>query len=83
MAWDKKNDGSKLNNLFAKRKNQGGLDFRRRDRDYIEAARANHFPTVNSKSFVSIYKIKAAKIDVEHKLKGVKRANSKVVLLPF
>ena len=40
MAWDKKNDGSKLNNLFTKRKNQGELDFRRRDRYYIEAARA-------------------------------------------
>ena len=40
MAWDKKNDGSKLNNLFAKRKNQGELDLRRRNRYYIEAARA-------------------------------------------
>jgi len=79
MAWDKKNDGSKLNNLFTKRKNQGGLDYRRRDRDYIEAARAKHFPTVNSKNFVPIYNRKAAKIDVENKLKGVRKVNSKLV----
>ena len=79
MAWDKKNDGSKLNNLFTKRKNQGGLDYRRRDRDYIEASRVKHFPTVNRKNFVSIYNRKSAKIDVEHKLKGVRKVNSKLV----
>ena len=81
MIWDKKNDGSKLNNLFAKRKNREGLDWRRRDRNYIEAARAKNFPTVNTKKFVPIYNRKGAKIDVEHKLKGASKTNSKVVFL--
>ena len=83
MVWDKKNDRAKLNNLFAKRKYQGGLDFRRKDRDYIEAARAKHFPTVNSKNFVPIYNRKASKIDVEHMLKGVRNITSKLVYYSF
>ena len=64
---------------FTERKNRKRLDRRRRDRDYNEVARAKHFPTVLNKNFVPIYNRKAAKIDVENKLKGVRKVNSKLV----
>jgi len=35
-TWDKKTDGSKLTSLFELIKSKGGLDCKRRDKDYIE-----------------------------------------------
>lgn len=83
MAWDKKSDRSKLNSLLTKKKNRGGLNRRRRDRDYNEAAREIHFPTVLSKNFVLIYSKRAENIDVDEKLKGIRTINNKSFLLPF
>ena len=70
--------------LFTRKKeNRGGLNRRRRDRDYNEAARENHFPTVLSKNFVLIYSKRAENIDVDEKLKGIRTINNKSFLLPF
>ena len=44
VVLNKKNDGAKLFDLFKKRDDRGGLDVRRRYKDYIEGARVKYFP---------------------------------------
>ena len=84
VAWDKKNDGAKLFDLFNKREDRGGLDFRRRDKKYIEAARAKHFPKMKWKYFAIIYNKKASKVDIDEKLKASRARKGKLFCLcPF
>ena len=84
VAWDKKNDGAKLFNLFKKRDDRGGLDFRRRDKEYIEAARVKHFPKMKSKNFAITYNKKPSKVDIDEKLKASRARKDKLFCLcPF
>ena len=81
VAWDKKNDGAKLFELFSKREDRGGLDFRRRDKVYIEASRANHFPRMKWKNFTIIYNKKVSKVKIDEKLKASRARKGKLLCL--
>ena len=70
-AWDKKTDGTKLTGLFVQKRSRGGLDCNRRDKEYIEKIRKNHFPLVPSPNFATIYKRKTSNVVNDTKLKGV------------
>ena len=71
-TWDKKTDGSKLSSVFELKRSRGGLDYNRRDKDYIEATRKKHFPLVPSPNFATIFKRKANNVSTDKKLKGVR-----------
>ena len=71
-TWDKKTDGSKLSSLFELKRSRGGLDYNRRDKDYIEAIRKKYFPLVPSPNFATIFKRKANNVSTDKKLKGVR-----------
>ena len=70
VAWDKTNNGAKLFELFTKKEDRGGLDFRRNETEYIEATRAKHFPRMKWKNFAIIYNKKVSKVDIDEKLKA-------------
>ena len=67
--------------LFSKRTDREGLDHRRRDKDYIEAARVRHFPRMKSKNFAIIYNKKASKVDIDEKLKASRARKSELFCL--
>ena len=81
VKWDKKNDNAKLFDLFSKREDRNGLDYRRRDKEYIEAARAKHFPKMKTKNFSVIYNSKASKVDTDEKLKNSRARKGKLCCL--
>ena len=81
VKWDKKNDNAKLFDLFSRRGDRDGLDYRRRDKEYIEAARAKHFPKMKSKNFSVIYNSKASKVDIDEKLKNSRARKGKLCCL--
>ena len=81
VKWDKKNDNAKLFDLFSKREDRGGLDYRKRNKEYIEAARAAHFPKMKSKNFSVIYNTKASKVDIDEKLKNSRARKGKLCCL--
>ena len=81
VKWDKKNDNAKLFDLFSKREDRNGLDYRRRDKEYIEAARAKHFPKMKTKNFSVIYNSKASKVDIDEKLKNSRARKGKLCCL--
>ena len=70
--------------LFSKRMDQGGLDHRRRDKDYIEAVRIKHFPKMKSKKYAIIYNKKASKVGIDEKLNANRARKSELFFLcPF
>ena len=71
--WSKKLDGGKLSDLFNKKRNRGGLDCNRKDKDYIEKIRKKHFPLVPYKNFAPIYTRKANQVSTDFRLKGVRK----------
>ena len=81
VKWDKKNDNAKLFDLFSKREDQGGLDYRKRNKEQIEAAREKHFPKMKTKNFSVIYNTKASKVDIDEKLKNSRARKGKLCCL--
>ena len=83
VGWNKKTDGAKLSELFQMKRNRGGLDYNRREKEYIEASRLKHFPFTPFKNFQQIYKTKANKVSVDNKLKGRRKSSSGKIFLFF
>ena len=79
-GWNKTIDDAKLSELFQKKRNRGGLDCNRREKEYIEASRLKKFPFTSFKNFQQIYKAKANKVSVDNKMKGCRRTNGKTFL---
>ena len=61
--WNKKLEGLKLTKLFNNKINRGGLNFNRKDKDYIEACRSKHVPL-----------IPLNKVSTDAKVKSVRKA---------
>ena len=76
VKWNKKTDNAKLFELFNTREDRGGLDYRKRTKEYIEAAREKHFPKMKNKNFSVIYNSKASKVDIDEKLKNSRAARN-------
>ena len=71
--WSKKLDGGKLTDLVNK-KNRGGLDCNRKDKNYIEKFRKTHFPLVPYNNSNSIYARKTNQVSTDFRLKGVRKS---------
>jgi len=81
VKWNKKTDNAKLFELFNTREDRGGLDYRKRTKEYIEAARAEHFLKMKNKNFSAIYNTKASKVDIDEKLKNARARKGKLCCL--
>ena len=81
VKWNKKTDNAKLFELFNTRVDREGLDYRNRSKEYIEAARAKHFPQMKNKNFSVIYNTKASKVDIDEKLKNARARKGKLCCL--
>ena len=81
VKWNKKTDNAKLFELFNTREDRDGLDYRKRSKEYIEAARAEHFPKMKNKNFSVIYNTKASKVDIDEKLKNARARKGKLCCL--
>ena len=84
MGWNKKVDGAKLSVLFQQKKIREGLDCNRREKEYIEATRVKHFLLIPFKNLQQIFKIKAAKVSIDNRLKGRQKSDDQsFYLFPF
>ena len=53
MNWNKKVDGVKLSELFESGRGRRTLDFRRKNREYIEVVRKKAFPSLPIQELLS------------------------------